>query len=211
MSQQLIVPKNKLSLYIQYILNDLYECAISTLNGDTTSKTITDVIEKDDHYLVTVDVSHEDLICKVLPKIFFYQSAMFIPLEDRTKELYYKVKSQITNTLQDEDINQVSFMTFEELDQVIGILVQHNILDSFVKLDNDSFLCESKGRLLIVGCNNGTLSVQRTYDYSFHIDEGFQGPFTDGLNKQFKKWKQIGDVTQSTLEDHCLSSFCYDL
>ena len=141
------MPKNKLSVYIQYILNDLYQCAISDLNGDTKSEIITDVVEKDDHYLITVHVSKENLICRVLPKIVFYQSAMFIPLEERTKEVYHKVKSQINNALRDEDImiiNKLVFMTFEELDQVIGILVQQGILDSFVKLDTILFFVPQK-------------------------------------------------------------------
>jgi hypothetical protein len=83
-------------------------------------------------------------------------------LEEHTKEVFYKL------LMPSEIFLSLIRSSLEELDQVIGILVEQKILDSFIKLDNDSFLYASKDRLLIVGCNNDILSVQRTYDYSFN-------------------------------------------
>ena len=130
---------------------------------------------------------------------------MVIPLNERSEEVFNKIKLGLSETMSPFSV------TVDEIYQSVNILVQYGILTSFVGLDDQSILCCSKGYFLIIKSDNGLLSVQRTSDYSFHIDNGFRGPHTNCLNEQFNHWKKVGDITQPILEPIYLSSCLHDI
>lgn len=210
---EITVPKDNLYNYAQYVLRDIYGFLLQDLdfipNHDTlfadlypdspkrSWKLVDKVRETDTSYIVNIRISNYRTICRVLPSPLIHQ--VTIVSDARFQKVYEEILDRIDEETRPEDIycEYADFeITANEIESCIYDLVRKKKLDRFVKLDNGSFLCATKGTPLIICEHGGVLSVRCTNNYVFDIDDGFFGPHTEYLNKHFKAWKDGKDLSR---------------
>jgi hypothetical protein len=197
----LTIPKSSLNDYVKYVLKGIYgfnDSYMWFMNPNHSRKDIKLIEETEDYYKVEFTLCNFTALINVLPETIKAPDKTFFTDKSILNEAKRLIAMEITSAETDLAFiyeHKIS-ITSKNIPNLILQLANNGDIDYYYPIDNGYFICASEGIPLLIGSSKGKLSISVANFFVFDFDDGFvTSNGATELNKLFREWKEIGDLS----------------